>query len=92
MLHDARMAGLVKLRRSTGHLGERQQWAGRVGQNDAGQAGDAAARQPVRGHSVCQVLKLSFRDLPQKHRRGSLKIELHEKQIRLGSGWLSPSG
>ena len=45
MLHDARMAGLVKLRRSTGHLGERQQWAGRVGQNDAGQAGDAAARK-----------------------------------------------
>jgi len=28
MLHDARMAGLVKLRCSAAHLGERPQWAG----------------------------------------------------------------
>ena len=29
MLQVARMSGLVKLRCSGGHLGERQQWAGR---------------------------------------------------------------
>jgi len=34
MLHDARMAGLVKLRRSTGHLGERQVRAGCVLKGD----------------------------------------------------------
>ncbi|EAQ23742.1 hypothetical protein ROS217_00160 [Roseovarius sp. 217] len=38
MLHDARMAGLVKLRRSTGHLGERQQWA----EHDAAPAKEAS--------------------------------------------------
>jgi hypothetical protein len=30
MLQDARMAALVKLRRSAAHLGERPQWAVRV--------------------------------------------------------------
>lgn len=30
MLHDARMAGLVKLRCSAGNLGERPLWADRV--------------------------------------------------------------
>ena len=30
MLHDGRMAGLVKLRRSDSQPGERQQWAERV--------------------------------------------------------------
>ena len=33
--------------------------------------------------NVWQVVKLSFRDLPQIHQRGSLKIELHEEQIGL---------
>jgi len=36
MLQDARMAALVKLRRSAAHLGERPQWAGSDAQPDWG--------------------------------------------------------
>ena len=45
MLQGARTAGMRKLRRGIGSPGEWQEWAVRVSQNDAWQAGDAAARK-----------------------------------------------